>query len=367
MRVAVVHPGELGEPELTRWRAMQRALPHLANPFLAPEFTVAVGRFRPDVRVAVLSDGPTVVGFFPFERRAFGLGLPIAAGLNDCQGLVHAAGYDWDPQALLRGCGLAMWEFDHLVGGQRPFERYQLVRAASPIMDLGAGFDAYLARLRAESRRFSRDLLYKERKLGRDCGELRFVLDVRDYDALRTLTGWKSDQYRRTGRADRFARRWIVELVECLLDTRTDGFGGLLSMLYANGEPVAGHFGLRCDGVLAGWFPAYDTRFARYSPGLVQHLRMAEAAAADGVTCIDMGKGAREYKDALKSRELVVAEGRVTRRSAATAVQACLHWTRRAPAHWARNVVLDHPPLLRAADRTLKRYGSVRTVLRSPR
>lgn len=38
---------------------------------------------------------------------------------------------------------------------------------------------------------------------------MRFVLDEREPEALRTLMGWKSAQYRRTGRRDRFAKPWI--------------------------------------------------------------------------------------------------------------------------------------------------------------
>ena len=29
------------------------------------------------------------MGFFPFERRRFGVGVPLGAGMNDCQGLPH--------------------------------------------------------------------------------------------------------------------------------------------------------------------------------------------------------------------------------------------------------------------------------------
>lgn len=341
---------------------MQRALPHLENPFLSPEFTMTVGQLRDDARVAVLCDDNRIVGFFPFQRRALGLGQPIAAGLTDCQGLVHVPGLEWDPHTLLRACDLAVWEFDHLVDGQRPFLPYRLACAESPVMDLRNGFDAYFARLRRESRKFTKDLLYKERKLGRDLGAVRACVDVRDHGELRTLLRWKSDQYRRTGRGDRFAKPWIVELVHALLDTRSDGFSGLLSVLYAGDKPVAGHFGLRFDGVLVGWFPAYDTAFARYSPGLIQHLRMAEDAAALGVTAIDLGKGAREYKDAFKSHALVVGEGRVIRRAT---VRGRLHWAWREPVRQARNGVLGHPPLLRLADRTLKRYGNLRQSLRA--
>ncbi|MBF8187479.1 GNAT family N-acetyltransferase [Nonomuraea sp. K274] len=38
----------------------------------------------------------------------------------------------------------------------------------------------------------------------------------------------------------------------------------MLDIVYVGDRPVAAHFGLRSDTVLAGWFPAYDTDFARY-------------------------------------------------------------------------------------------------------
>lgn len=107
MRVSVVRPGELGPDDIASWRAMQSSTPSLANPFLSPEFTVAVGEFRPSARVAVLSDGPDVVGFFPFERGRLGAGMPIAAGLTDCQGVIHAPGLEWDARELLRACRLS--------------------------------------------------------------------------------------------------------------------------------------------------------------------------------------------------------------------------------------------------------------------
>jgi CelD/BcsL family acetyltransferase involved in cellulose biosynthesis len=84
VKITVVHPSELGEPELASWRGFQQADRSLANPFLSPEFTVTTGRLRPRVRVAVLSEQSGAVGFFPFERRALGYGVPIAAGLTDC-------------------------------------------------------------------------------------------------------------------------------------------------------------------------------------------------------------------------------------------------------------------------------------------
>ena len=65
---------------------MRRPTGSLASPFLCPEFAVAVGRVRPDARVALLADGPDIVGFFPFQRRRLGVGVPIGAGREQLSG-----------------------------------------------------------------------------------------------------------------------------------------------------------------------------------------------------------------------------------------------------------------------------------------
>lgn len=356
MTITVVHPSELGESELATWRGFQQVDGSLANPFLSPEFTVTTGRLRPQARVAVLSEQSGVVGFFPFERRALGYGVPIAAGLTDCQGLVHAPGFTWDPQELLRACDLAVWEFDHLVDGQKPFQPYRTHLASSPIMDLSGGFDAYL-QPRQDRSRF-RDLSRRQRRLAREVGEVRFVFDSQDQAALRTLMRWKSEQYQRTGRADRFARPWIVHLLEQLFEERTGSFAGLLSCLYAGEKLLAVHFGLRSDRVLPTWFGAYHTRFSKYSPGLLLHLLLAQAAAAAGIAHIDMGRGAKGYKEMFKSRDLVVAEGYIARRVPAAALY-CAH---RVPLRRLRTTVTEHPVLFRVADRLLKRYGQARLL-----
>lgn len=364
--LSVYRPGELTATDRAAWTAMQakahlHGSPELANPFLSPEFTLAVGRCRRGVRIAVLREGGEPAAFFPFQRSAAGVGRAIGLGVSDCQGLVHRPGFTWDARELLRACGLAVWEFDHLVEGQEPFEAEASGTFPSPVMDVDQGYEAYLAGLRARSPKFTRTTLAKERKLGRDAGEVRYVHDERDPEALRRLMDWKSAQYRRTGRSDRFAHPWITGLVHQLFHTRSDPFAGVLSVLYADGKPVAAHFGLRTERVLACWFPAYDPAFSKYSPGLVLHLRMAEAAAADGIAYLDLGRGQKEYKDSLKTRELMVSEGWVTRRHPV----AVGHRARRAPVRALRNVVLSRPELFEPADKALKRMGQLRSRNRS--
>ena len=361
VQIRVVRPDELGASDLESWRAFQGS-GATAHPFLAPEFVLAVGRVRPQLRVAVLEESAGSVGFFPFERGPLGYGTPPAPGLTDAHGLVHAPDVEWDPQQLLRACGLSVWEFDHLVDGQKPFERFQALRVPSPVMDLGGGYAAFRAHVRSRSKSFLSELERKGRALGRAHGAVTFTLGTADPDGLRQIMEWKSQQYQRTGRSDRFRVPWIRELLESLLDTRTESFAGTLSVLRAGDTPVAGHFGLRSGSSLAGWFPAFDLGFRQYSPGLLHHLMLAEHAAADGIVEIDMGRGAKGYKDCFRSRDLIVAEGRIVRRGPSAAV----HWARREPVRRLRNRVLDDPRLYAAADRVLKRAASVRTrVVRS--
>ena len=267
-----------------------------------------VGRFRSNVEVAIVTEGPSITGFFPFERRRLSMGVPVCGWLTPAQGLIHAPGAEWDSQELLRRCRLSAWQFDNLIADQRPFQPYHATTAPLPMIDLADGFDAYYTNLRMKSPRFCSELARRTRKLAREAGELRIVTDSRDTSVLRTLMAWKSEQYRRTSHVDRFQRPWFVGLLDALLATRNNYVNGLLSVLYAGGQPVAAQFGVRTQDLLVGWFTAYDARFHKYSPGLIHFKQMAEELAATGIHVIDMGGGAKNYyKETLKNHEIFVA------------------------------------------------------------
>ena len=353
MNIEVVRPEELGTGELAAWRQMQIDTPGLANPFLAPDFTRAVGRVRDDTRVAVLQESQKIVGFFPFHRGRFGAGTPIA--LADIQALIHTPGLTWDPRELLAACGLAVWEFDHLLAGQVPFAPYHKRAASSPIIDLRDGFAAYVER-RARASERVRVAQRKARKLARELGEVRFEFDARDPEGLGQVLRWKSAQYRRTGHADRFAIPWVARLVEELFELRGDGCAGSLSLLWAGDRLVAGHFGLRSERVLASCFPTYDVAVSRYSPGWLLFMNMAESAADRRLQHLDLGKGDEEYKRSLKTGDLPLAEGWVQRRSVGALARAA----QREPRRRATRFILDRPPLRRAARRLLREVGHVR-------
>ncbi|WP_233518233.1 GNAT family N-acetyltransferase [Streptomyces corynorhini] len=356
--IRVVAPGELTEAEAGTWRALRATSGTPANPFMEPEFTAAVGEVRRGARIAVVRDGRSgePVGFFPYEKGPLGRGRAIGFGVSDCQGGVFRPGLGLSARELLKSCALSAWEFDNLEAGQGLFVPAAAEELESPVIDVGEGYEAYEAALRVRSPKFFRTTTAKERRLARQAGEVRFVFDERDPAALRTLMEWKSAQYRRTGRRDRFAKEWISTLVRRLAATRTPACSGVLSVLYVADRPVAAHFGLRSRTVLSCWFPAYEPEFAKYSPGLILHLRMAEAAAGAGIALLDLGRGAAEYKDALKTGGLRVYEGAAVRPGA----RAALHRLSREPSRRAHSFVRNRPALARYAQRTLNRVGGLR-------
>jgi CelD/BcsL family acetyltransferase involved in cellulose biosynthesis len=355
----VVTPAELGPTEIARWAALQEADAAFASPFLRPEMAVAIGRHWPDTRVSVISDGPSVVGFLPFHRGRLGIGRALGLGLTDWQGAVLDDGVALDAGLLRRATGLSVFAFDHLV----PEQAASLGRSArhvashdSPVMDLAEGWDAWIAR-RAGSGRIKK-ALYHGRRLGRQVGSVTSALDSDTPGPdLDQLMAWKSAQYVRTGRRDRFAQPAIRALVADLAACSDPGFTGHLSTLRVDGRLVAVCLALRSHGTLAHWFPAYDTELHRYQPGLVQLLEMVRLAAADGVTTFDLGAGEHDYKDSFKDRSLSVVSGTVT----SPGVGAAAHWARTAPPRIATDLVVSHPRLREAARTGLKRVGALRS------
>jgi CelD/BcsL family acetyltransferase involved in cellulose biosynthesis len=355
VKATVCLPQELGSVELDRWRGIRSGRPDLDNPFLSPEFTLAVGRARPQARVAVVEDGERIVAFFPFERRAFGLGVPIGAGLSDCQAIICEPGIDLDMNQLLAQCGLASWRFDHLIDTERAMIAPTAIEGNSPIVDLSIGFGAYLA----GEGHHSRTTFKHERKLSREVGPVRFGFGVDDDEALGKLMEWKSEQYRRTGRPDRFASSATVQLVQELAKTSDPDLSGTLMTLRAGERLVAVEFSLRSQTTLAGWFPSHDPELSHYSPGSIRTLRTIEAAGLAGLLRYDLGKGEMEHKLWLKTGDLRVCEGWVVRPVARGYLRRAMSM----PRETLLAFVLRHRRLRLAARATLSRLGSIHTVL----
>jgi CelD/BcsL family acetyltransferase involved in cellulose biosynthesis len=360
MKVSICRPSELSVAEVERWRSFQRNSKTLGSPFLTPEFAIVMSEHRPDVKLALLEDGDGVAGYFVFERHRLGIGRAFCYGLSDVQGVVHAPEYEWSGAELLEACRLTVWEFDHLISDQvRCFAPQDVALRYSPIVDLAGGWDNWISRKKSTKR--IKKVREHERKLVRELGAPRFEIDNREIAHLELLMRWKSAQYRRTGRRDRFAQNWLRDGVRKLFDTRTDGFSAQLSVMFVRDRPASLHLSLQSKDILAGWFPAYDVNLRSYGVGVIHQLHLLRNAADSGIRFFDCGAGEEKYKQAFRDFDMSVAKGSLSRASA-----VALAWrVQTAPRRLITDFVLRHPPLRKAARRALNLFGSVRSRLQS--
>jgi hypothetical protein len=86
---------------------------------------------------------------------------------------------------------------------------------------------------------------------------------------------------------------------------------------------------------------------------------MAQAAAAAGISYLDLGKGDEIYEQSLKTGDLTVGEGRIHQESLA----AVAHKLQCTPGDVATSIVLSKPWLRRAVRTALRQVGSLRRPL----
>jgi CelD/BcsL family acetyltransferase involved in cellulose biosynthesis len=350
MKISVIKGTELGFGDVAHWRAIQHANSDLASPYFCPEFTQAVAAVRDDVFVGILEKDGEVVGYFPHQRRHFGMGYPVGGVFSDFHGVIATPGLAWSAAALLRGCNLVSWQFDHLLASQRPFASYFTRTGESHYLDLSEGFDAYATHLQESGSGQLAEVAAKRRRLKREFENVQFVPHVKDPSLLETLIRWKSKQYQSAGLSDKFAYPWTVDLLHRIHGTQGDHFAGMLSALYFDGQLAAVHMGMRSDTVWNWWFPRHDERFAKHSPGILLRVYAAEHAPTIGIKRIDLGLGdEKTYKPRLRSGGIRLAEGRVEVPSMAVTV----HRWRQEMEEWIRQTPLEG--IARAPGRLLRR------------
>lgn len=362
MQARIVKPQELSDAELALWRKWQRDDERLASPFLAPEYAVTYGKHFDNARVAVITEGAEIVGFFPYELLKGKVARALAFDLSDVQALICAAGTTIDFQWLLEQMGVAVYEFDHFVSHQVPaMGAKRVVLEPAPALDLSNGYDEWLASRRKASSSRMKKALQKSRKLEREVGPITFVFDSTSPEDLAQLIDWKAEQYVRTGRHDRFSDADFRGFVEDLMKIRTDDFQMQLSRMEAGGKVVALYLSLKANNRLGGWFPTYNPEFAAWSPGMACMLELAKAAAAEGLVCLELGEGAADYKESFKSFDFEVAEGEVAR----PVVAATIRHIQTAPKRAAIDFVLSHERVRLGARSALKGVGKLRVAVAS--
>lgn len=305
-------PEDLPESVWQAWSHWQLQREDLQSPYFTPEFTRAVAEVRSDVEIAQLFDGGELVGVFPFQRGRLNLGRPVGGKLSDYHGVIGNSDVSIDPYQLIGQCLLGAWDFDHVPKSQATFAAHAVCEGASQQLALHEGFEQYCRNRKAAGSDVVAKTWQKARKLERECGAVTLMADDASQEHLDLLVAWKRAQFERTGIGDVLAMDWTTALLTNLLKSQSSNLRGTMSVLRVDEKPIAICYSLRSRGVLHGWFTAYDREFANYSPGLILFLKLAEVAASEGISLIDLGKGDERYKQSLATNSCELMEGSVS-------------------------------------------------------
>ena len=328
-KIRLINASELSDEERSAWRAIQANDPQFDSAFFHPHFAWLVNQVLHDVEVGIVEEDGKPVVFFPFQRLASDIGLPVSRRLAEFHGVIAAPDVHWDVERLVRACDLRAWCFDHLICSQPQFSAHIWGHDDSPTIDIGDGFDSYASQIRQSGSAAITQIMRKSRKMEREIGPLRFEYHHSNQVALDRLIAWKGDQHQRTGRLEIFDFPWVKELLQSIQGAENDGFSAPLSALFAGDALVAVHLGLRSDRVLHWWFPAFDRNFERYSPGLILMVHLLQQCCSLGIDRLDLGKGPERYKMRFKTADRPLAIGAVDFRPWISVARRQWHRTKR--------------------------------------
>ncbi|MFZ5618063.1 MAG: GNAT family N-acetyltransferase [Pseudomonadota bacterium] len=309
MRVEVIRPRDLSAEHKRLWTDIQHGSLELQNPYFSHQFASILDIARDDARTAVLTDSGHAVGFFPFHEKPFRIGAPIGGPISDYHGLIAPNGFEISPAALLRGCGLDAFDYNHALSSQRNFAQAAFAWSASPALDLSSGYDAYRKTINATGTSELKSAERKMRKIEREVGPLRFVANDESDDAWIKLLKWKNAAYDVLGVRSILDVDWALKTLELIRASESEEFAGMLSSLYAGEALVAAHFGMRSRTIWHWWFPTYAPEYEKYSPGIALLLEMARWGGENGIIRIDLGRGDARYKLVFGNAETPLCEG----------------------------------------------------------
>jgi CelD/BcsL family acetyltransferase involved in cellulose biosynthesis len=297
-----------------RWDAIRATNPRWSSPYFSKEFTKAVARVRDDVEIAVIrkSNEDVAVGFLPFQRVTDTHAEPVGGRLNDVHGMIGIELSDSKLVPLImEKVGLKSFGFHAAVLSGDNVDQYEFEPCASHFIDLSQGWDTYRKWIRKHSSTVKRQG-QKTRRLEREVGPIRFEFDCTDGETLEQLIDLKRNKYQRTKTFDILSVDWASNLLREVATIDKPEFKGLLSAMWAGDELVACHFGILTGEILHYWFPTFDNQYNKYSPGTELILRVAEQAAAQGVTKVDFGYGDDPYKFKFCNQQESLSCGRFT-------------------------------------------------------
>lgn len=321
----ISRPSELSDNEKKAWGLLWKLSEH-QSPFMTCFFSSSVEKAGVNVRVAVIMGGEEIIGFFPYQysspqKSVLGHAERVGGEMSDYCGVICKPGVRFTEVELLELAKIHCFDFSHLHSAQLEIGLSSFASVPGHLIRISTSGVDYWKNLSEKEKRLTQDTQRCIGKLEREVGAIVFDAEVRGRaDLLNFVIQMKRDQYRRTGVFDALKDDWRRKLLHVLYEDGNVDCRGLLSTIVAGDELIAVHFGVVAGGTLHYWFPVYDAKYAKYSPGRVLYKYMIEAMDAMGLNVIDNGAGDAAYKIALSNEAYEVYSGRWNRKTPAAFV-----------------------------------------------
>ncbi len=298
---------ELPETVIEVWRQWSEQ-PAFYSPYFHPKFTECASQVRDDVRIMLGYVQGKLVAIFPYQHCRRYLIEPVGGAINDYHAVLCDSANAISITDMLKVANVGRLKFHSWLAPYADLQPHIYGQTEASVADFSHGKTPFLAELCQKSSTISRHP-QKCRKLTREIGSLRLELNCSDQSVLDWIIQKKREKYQRTGVVDFFGVAWTRDLLRKICQTNTPNFGGMLSALYAGDQLVAAHVGMRCGSTLHYWYPVYDTKYRKYSPGTQLFLEIVDHSSELGIQRIDFGYGADPYKDKLTNQKFLVARG----------------------------------------------------------
>lgn len=258
-----------------------------------------------DVRVTLaLDEAGAPVGFFAFQKNSgiagiLGLGGRVGGGMADYSGPLLAPEAEDGPSLddFLNASGLKFLEISHAPARAAGPGEDLVADEGGPVTRMPDGFDAWWEGFSLEKKSRASDLGRRRRKIEREFGPLRLVLEAEKTGGLLDeIIDEKCRQYRSRGARDVFESGQNRKLLHCLAALDDPRCTLVLSTLHAGETWAASHIGLRCGSVLHYWFPVFNDDLKRMSPGRLLILEMLRGMPQSGLDLLDYGLGESRTK-----------------------------------------------------------------------
>lgn len=296
--------------EQAQWNGWVAADCAQTSPFFRVEYALIVGRVCPHSALAVFSRDGEVVGYFPYQKRG-GTVQPLGAPLNDYHGVIGPLGRRPELGDVARLLNAACLGVTAWIGEGEGLHLNPSYRAIIPT---GLTYEDWYATRRGLFAKYFKDKERARRSLENEAGPIEVEVRIRDPELLAELLRLKSAQYVRSGLHDIFACGWTVRMLEALMASPYQDFGGSMCVLRAGGKIAALEYSLAAGHCYHFWFPAYYAELARTSPGILLSMETIRQLSVQGFTDFDYGCGSDGYKRYFCERQQMVGEARLRRK-----------------------------------------------------